>query len=110
LSRSAAKSCSVRLQRFDQSAVDNVIGACDVAGPLRGEHDDESGDFFGRGEATGSEAADTFDDLLARGVRVDPHRLTDRFGDSAGAEPEIGANRSRRDVVDTDTAWAELLR
>src|SRR4029077_3203430 len=94
------------LQGGEQAAVDDVVGAGHVAGPVAGQEQDHVGDLGGPGEAAG--------DHLAGGPALDVFGggaggVADGLRDSAGAEPQVGGHGTGADGVDADAVRPEFF-
>src|SRR3954451_652148 len=96
--------------RLDQAAVDHVVGASHVRGPLGREHDDQRRELLRGREAAAGNPTHARNDALAGGIGIDTHHLPDCRCDAFRAEPEVRRDRPWRDRVDADAARPELLR
>src|SRR6188472_861010 len=102
--------CGWDSELFRQAAVDEEVGAGDVAGTVTREQKREVGDLFGFGESPRRESAAALDDAATGFVERDAHALRHGGGDAVVAQPERRRDRSGTDRVEADAASAVLLR
>jgi hypothetical protein len=90
----------------DDSAIDDEVGAGDVAGAVAGQQHDQDSHLFGTGEPSRYRAGGS----LFGGISgFDAAGAGDRLGDTVLAEPQRRRDRPRTDRVDADASRAYLL-
>ena len=90
----------------DESAVDDEVGAGEVAGVVAGQQHDKVGHLFGVSETPRHRVCGgLFGDIPGFAAACAGHRR----GDAVLAEPQRGGDRSRTDGVDADASRANVL-
>src|SRR5690349_21508227 len=90
----------------DETAVDDEVAAVDVAGAVTGQQQHEIGNFLRRRETAGRTVGGSAAGDL---VRTKTAGLRDGFGNTTGAQPQVGLHRPGTDRVDPYAARTELL-